>query len=372
MVQNVVIVGAGPAGITIALQLAPKLDPSKHQLILISERPFFSHIIAGLRANVTTDGQLEDRAFLPLDKFFRPGRPGKFVQGRVERADGEHVYLENGESIPYAALIITTGSNWRGMLNFPHTKEELHKSLDTWREKFKTAKSVLIIGGGAVGLELAGEVLEYYPKTEVTLVHGQKLLLNPAYPDSFRKRLGDQFTKAGVKVLLDQTVLDVTADLTADLTGPVKTSKGEELNADVIIQAVGPTPNTTVVATLDPSVITPDSRVKVLPTLQVPLASGKRNVFVAGDIVDIQEQHSSIRAAAHAPIVVANVLSVLNGKDAAKKYKSGPEIIMLTRGKTGGLGYAGFLCGLTFPSWLVGTLKGKDLLTNLTHKTLGY
>ncbi|EJD54211.1 FAD/NAD(P)-binding domain-containing protein [Auricularia subglabra TFB-10046 SS5] len=372
MVQNVVIVGGGPAGLHTAIALAKLLDPKEHELVLVSERPFYAHLISGLRANVTDDGGLEEKAFMPLDKFFRPGRPGRFVNARVERADGESVHLSNGETLPYAALVLATGSTWRGMLRFPDTLEKTKELLHAWRAKFAAAKSVLIIGGGAVGVELAGEIHEFYPKTEVTLVHGQKFLLNDAYTDAFRKKLGVQFAKAGTKLILDDTVLDVTADPTAELTGPVKTAKGVELNADLIIQAVGPKPDSSIAATLDASVITPDGRVKVLPTLQLPLESGKRNVFAAGDIIDWPEQHTSLRAAQHAPIVAQNVVAVLKGKEPTAKHSKTPEMIFITRGKSGGLGYAPVLWGLTIGGFMVKMIKGKDLLVGMFAKTFGY
>jgi len=43
-VQNVVIVGGGAAGITLAASLAPKLNAATHQLVLVSERPFTTHM----------------------------------------------------------------------------------------------------------------------------------------------------------------------------------------------------------------------------------------------------------------------------------------------------------------------------------------
>lgn len=44
MVQNIVIVGGGGAGVATAVALVPKLDPAKHQLVLISERSFHTHM----------------------------------------------------------------------------------------------------------------------------------------------------------------------------------------------------------------------------------------------------------------------------------------------------------------------------------------
>lgn len=95
----------------------------------------------------------------------------------------------------------------------------------------------------------------------------------------------------------------------------------------------GGRPNSSVAESLDASVIAPDGRVKILPTFQVPLSSGKRNVFAVGDIIDWPEQHTLVKAAGHAAVVVPNVLAVLSGQEAKKSYKTPPEMILITRGK---------------------------------------
>jgi NADH dehydrogenase FAD-containing subunit len=45
---NVVIVGGGGAGLTIAQALSPKLDFNKHELIVITERSFGTNTLAPL------------------------------------------------------------------------------------------------------------------------------------------------------------------------------------------------------------------------------------------------------------------------------------------------------------------------------------
>lgn len=368
MVKNVVIVGGGGAGVAAAVALAPKLNPSQHQLILISERPFHTHMPAAIRVNVTGDGQLEDKLFLPLSKLFSDKRRGQFIHARAERVDNANVYLDNGEAVPYAVLVLATGNVWRGMLQFPRTLEETIGSVTSWRSKFAKAKSVLIIGGGSVGAELAGEIREYYPKTSVTILHAERHLLNAAYPDSFRQRLDAQFQKVGVRLVLDDVALDLPSDPLEEIHGPVRTKNGKTLDADLIVLATGGRPNASLAQTLDVSIVSESGRVKVLPTLQVPLASGARNVFAAGDIIEWQEQHTLVKAGGHAGIIAPNVLAVLNGTAPTKLYKTPAEIIVVTRGKSGGLGFADFLCGLTFPAWLVAKMKGGTLFTEMAAK----
>ncbi|CAM9743989.1 unnamed protein product, partial [Ectocarpus sp. 12 AP-2014] len=55
----------------------------------------------------------------------------------------------------------------------------------------KAAKSILVIGGGPIGIEMAGEIMEEMPGKSVTLVTSKELMPSPtvAFPAKFRTRL---------------------------------------------------------------------------------------------------------------------------------------------------------------------------------------
>ena len=154
--QNVVVVGGGGAGAFVIQNLSAKLDPAKYNLILITPRPYFLHLIAAIRMVVTSEGKLEDRVAIPLDKTFVNGN-GKMLVGKVvsisnEGEKGGHVTLASGETVDYSILVLATGSNWEGPLAIPDGKAELDKWVKTWRSKFEKAEDILLVGGGAVGV----------------------------------------------------------------------------------------------------------------------------------------------------------------------------------------------------------------------------
>jgi apoptosis-inducing factor 2 len=63
--------------------------------------------------------------------------------------------------------------------------------------------------------------------------------------------------------------------------------------------------------------------------------------------------------------VVNNVLEVLketDGEMKLKEYKGSTETIVVTNGKSQGLGYLGFLWGIVLPSWIAAMLKSKTLM----------
>ena len=61
------------------------------------------------------------------------------------------------------ALVLATGSKWSGPTDLPDSGGDLRQFASQWRERFKAAPDVVIVGGGAVGVELSGEIRDEYP-----------------------------------------------------------------------------------------------------------------------------------------------------------------------------------------------------------------
>ncbi|KAJ8487258.1 hypothetical protein ONZ51_g4281 [Trametes cubensis] len=368
--QNVVVVGGGWAGTLIARDLSAKLDASKYNLILVSDKPYFIHLIAGARFTVTAEGKLEDQALVPFDKLFHNGngsvKIGKVVSvsGRAGEKGGE-VVLEDGERIPYAALVLATGSSWPGPLDFPSKDADMRSHLASWRNKYEKANHVVIVGGGAVGLETAGEIRDFWPKKKVTVVHSEAQLLNDTYPDKFRRDIERRARLRGISLILGDK-LDIPPEGTVGVT----THNGKQLpDADLVVPAYGARPNTDFVASLGESVLTQQGTVRVDEHLEV---LGHPGVFAAGDIIEWKEQKQAAKAGTHAAVVAANVVSFLEGKPYKKVYKGSYEMILIPLGRTGGAGYLGFLWGIMLGDFFARLLKAKELMISQSRAMRGY
>ena len=62
----------------------------------------------------------------------------------------------------------------------------------------QTVEKVLIVGGGPVGVELAGEILENYPDKQLTLVHSHDELIGERFADKFKQKAADQLRQLGI------------------------------------------------------------------------------------------------------------------------------------------------------------------------------
>ncbi|KAF4610104.1 hypothetical protein D9613_010429 [Agrocybe pediades] len=356
--QNVVIVGGGNGGISVFNELSKTLDASKYDLILITPRPFFVHLPATIRMVVTADGNLEDTAIMPLpDHKFNTGNK-KLVLAHVtsvvdDEIKGRYVTLDNGQDIEYSVMVLAPGSQWESPLDMPDTKEEIGHMLQSWRARFAKAQDVVIVGGGSIGIELAGELKDLQAS----------LLLNDAYHASWRKRVTDSVTARGVNVVLDDYVDDVEVK-----DGCVTTRSGRSIPADLVVPTRGPRPNTKFIQSLGSDVLNATGYVKVSPTLQ--LVSHPR-IFAAGDVIDWKEQKQSAKVAGHASVVSNNVLVLLGQKKKMVNYKGAFEAILITNGKYGDIAYIDILWGIVLGNWLVSLIKSRGLLpTHLPASSL--
>lgn len=263
---EIVIVGGG-SGASLASKLSAaraKFDPAKYNITLITPLPYHVFLIATARIAATPEGALDstDQAFIPLDKVFNSekGNAGRVVRGRVTDVLEDRVELDDGTSLRYDYLILATGSVWSGPTNYgQHSSEgQVRSHINTWRKNISSARRIVIVGGGAVGIgafpvslydlalkyrflitEIAGEIKHYHPRTAVTIVHGGDKLLNGAYPDKLRDRIKKRLETAGVNVILGDRVLDVPDEgLSGQDSKPavLRTTHGVTLDADLFVR----------------------------------------------------------------------------------------------------------------------------------------
>lgn len=65
----------------------------------------------------------------------------------------------------------------------------------------------MVIGGGAAGIELSGDIREDYKTKDVTLSHPREILVNDKVNESFQNTVKDQLKYLAVKTILDNEKL---------------------------------------------------------------------------------------------------------------------------------------------------------------------
>lgn len=116
----------------------------------------------------------------------------------------------------------------------------------------------------------------------------------------------------------------------------IELQNGTKLSADVIVPAVGQTPNTQFLSGLDASsedsLINPNNRfIRVKPTLQ--LADPKYpNIFAVGDVADSGAHKAARPGGAQAAVLARNLVAMIEGKEPTEHIVVSPPAIHLSLG----------------------------------------
>ncbi|NRQ33887.1 FAD-dependent oxidoreductase [Nonomuraea sp. NN258] len=254
---RVVVVGAGFAGLAATRELAR----GGALVTLIDRNPYstfqpllYQVATAGLG---TADVTYPTRAFAARYPTVRARRASLSKVHPAER----RVELEDGASLPYDYLVLATGvtTNW---INVPGAEENalpiyslgdaaglrrrLQRYLEDTAAGRRESTHVVVVGGGATGVEMAGTLAELRKRTiplthpeilpeqtSVTLVERFDYVLAP-YKARLRDAAADALRRRGVQLRLGATVAGVEPDA-------VLLADGTRLTSDVTVWALGVT-----------------------------------------------------------------------------------------------------------------------------------
>jgi len=301
LVENVIIIGSGPAGLTSAIYTA--------------REEFSPLVISGTNAG----GQLLLTSSVENYPAFPDGILGpdlislmrrhaekfgaRFVDGDVESIDlGNRPFKINTTYGTYEskALIIATGASAR-WLGIPSEGRFIGKGVSscaTCDAPFFKNKDVVVVGGGDTAME-DSLFLTKFVKT-VTIVHRR---------DSFRaSKIMQERTLSNpkIKVVFDSIVEEVRGDFKVRgiVIRNVKTNQTTELSADGVFVAIGHTPNTDFVK----GQLKTDSNGFIVTVDEVKTAV--QGVYVAGDACD-RKYRQAITAAGSGAKAALEVRSFL-------------------------------------------------------------
>ncbi|MBN3321907.1 AIFM2 factor, partial [Atractosteus spatula] len=351
---HVVIVGGGFGDIAAARQLQSKGVP----FTLVDLRDAFHHNVCSLRASVQSG--FAQQTFIPYAKTFGEC----FRQGRVVQIDLEAQLraLELREVL-FSHLILCTGCDGP----FPWKFNEvtiMGAAIGMYEDMVKQiqmAQSVVVIGRGSTGIEMAAEIKTEYSHKKVKSFSSVYLCTSDAGLLSMGLCLPIVRQQAK-KVLLGKGVQLVLGEKVSNLNMTQKdttviTDKGTEITADLVIPFTGNKVSSTAYASALGAAMVDNGALRVNAHLQV---EGWENVYAVGDCADVKEPKMAYHAGLHAGVAVTNIIHSLTNKPLTC-YKPG-YVTMLA-----GLdGVVGQFSGIR----LARTLVNPQSLTNIYRCTL--
>jgi anthranilate 1,2-dioxygenase ferredoxin reductase subunit len=237
---RIVIVGGGVAAYR-ALHRILELDPlCEVTLVSDEDRPAYERPMLS-KELLTSDRPLRS---LALQGSFPNAR--QLLSTRAVKIDRvqKTVMLSNGGKVGYDKLILATGSRPRRLeIDTPATDrlQYLRTAVDAERLKplLSEGKSIAIIGGGFIGLEVAASARSRAVQTVV--LEAQERLLARVAPIALSDWLLRLHTKNGVDVRLCSQVTRIEEDHVSPKMRI--TTSGAEVVADVVLVGIGIVPN---------------------------------------------------------------------------------------------------------------------------------
>ncbi|KAK1763883.1 hypothetical protein QBC33DRAFT_548801 [Phialemonium atrogriseum] len=341
--RNVVVVGGSYVGVNAAKELA-NLLPSTHRVLLIEPHSHFHHLFAFPRFAILPDH--EHKAFIPYKGVFSAAPDASrhaVVKARVVSLQATQLTLdrewEGSRLVSFEYLVAASGTR----LPAPGSMQSNEKppSVDYFKvhqEGVKKAPSILIIGGGAVGVQMACDLKEVYPDKEITLVHSRDVLM-PVYHEKLSNIIKDRFKELGVNLVTGSRVIVPPAGFPTDGRAfEVELKDGQKLSTNLAILATGQTPNNGFLSSLrsssKDSLINPaNGFIRVLPTFQFqdPLYP---NMFAIGDIADSGAHKAAKPGMGQASAAARNIVAMIEGKAPSETVAVAPPAIHLTLGLT--------------------------------------
>ena len=339
--KRIIIIGAGFAG----LKAAQKLSKHPVEVLLIDRNNY--HTFTPLLYQVVTCSLDPSAVAYPVRNIFVDKLNVRFLLGDVFDIDYKNQAVTvktkgNGTRLEtYDYLFIAAGSktNYFNSSNIERNTFGLRDLDDAltlrnhilrlferaaWTDdetKRNALMTLVVVGGGATGLETAGALHELYNKVldkeydkdnnmeaNVILLEAAEQLLTP-YPNKLRVAAQEQLESIGVEVRTGAFVDEVGSDY-------IRLKNGDHINTHTIVWSTGVIANP--LAELLAVELARGGRIPVENTMKV---IGHEHIFAAGDIAyllqaDGEQAYPGLIPVAQqeAELVAKNILHEINGE----------------------------------------------------------
>lgn len=265
--KQIVVLGGGIAGIEFLVRINKQIDHSQYELCLIDKNEFHTwkpmlHTFAAGTASPQEQGM----PFLIQAKrhnfTFQPGEVSEVNTEKKEITLAPYIDKHDDEILPqrtvyYDYLVVALGSrandfNTKGVKEFAYTIDDVGYAIEFYDDLKKyTIQStllqkkhhIIIVGAGATGIELAGEVVHVLQQSsqytnhnlekyiDITVIQSGDRVL-PSFKKQISRSVQKTMDQIGVKTLLSTRVTEVTKD-------HVVLSTGETLPANQVVWTTG-------------------------------------------------------------------------------------------------------------------------------------
>ncbi|CAI5743020.1 unnamed protein product [Peronospora destructor] len=351
---RIVIIGGGAAGINTLQALARHLKASDNtEIVLLEKNSYFYHVAPPCKFARIIRGVATRISVGPNEVSYHAIDIDDKKKGGLEQLSFDYLVLATGSiySVP-----IKPGTH-------DYTRLAMKTKLQEVRHHIEQAEKIVVIGGGAVGCEVAAEIKFEYPNKSVTIVDGNEKLVS-----GNNLRLENH----GVKVILGER-------LTEHLNGNsfekclLHTDKGTEIESDIQLLRGGFSPVATLVQEMDASLVTERGTVKVNNQLQLE-DEKYGHLFALGDMCNHSAPKMAFIAGKQGKFLANELAAVIHKKQ--PRFTNPFEVpavaaTILSLGPSGGVSQLPVCGGIVVGDWFTWLLKSRDYFAGRIWASIG-
>lgn len=242
MKKKLVIIGAGPAGLPVASQV--RKETKDIDITVITDRNYYSYSPCGIPFVVSGMIKSFDNLIMRSPQHYRDMNISIKTNTHADSIDTEkQIVFTNKGDYDYDILVIATGvkpfvPNIAGIeLKGIYFMYSLEEAIEIERA-LKNSNSITIVGGGAIGLEMA-YAFKKRNKDVIVIERSSQIMGSILDPD-MALIVEEYLISNGVTLLKDTEVLKFESD--DGKVSKVITSEGE-IKTDMVLVSVGVRPN---------------------------------------------------------------------------------------------------------------------------------
>ena len=213
MSNHLVVVGGGQAGFSLISKLRSLGDTRSISLVTAEKYPPYQR--PPLSKKYLIGEMQSERLLLRPTKWYDDQSVSLYLKNKVSSIDiqNKSLLLASGQSISYSNLALTTGSeaiklpaSMGGNLDGVHTLRNID-DVDNIAVQLKSATSVLVIGAGYIGLEVAAVMSTL--GHDVTIIEREERILKRVAATTTSEYFEKLHKRNGVKILASTSVVEL-------------------------------------------------------------------------------------------------------------------------------------------------------------------
>ena len=323
LMMRVAIIGGGFCGATIAKNLDSEKDIS---VTLIDKNSYFEYNPSAHKC-ITNPGY-QQNIQVPFNEFLAYT---SIIREDIKRVFPSEIHTES-KRVEFDYAVFCMGCSYPIFLSNAEHVYRMTRSDDAKQlfKALKTAKNVLIVGGGYIGTEIAGELATKRSDLNIMMVHPHSRILerSPSIASCYATKF---LRKRGVRLLLNDKVVSHPNEQ------EFMTKSGKKIDADICIWCAGIKFDTSYLEGFISHSTDERNRINVNEFLQLVEYP---HIFAGGDITAIGEEKTARKAELHAKVIATNIKR-LHQEKSLVKYRKATSPMVISLGDNHGIGVYG-------------------------------